>query len=312
MKKKIKVYLSFILLAFLLLLFSIKLIDKLVFEYTGLGDPVIYRYSKIYGYDLMPNQKIKRLGNNIIINNLGMRSSLDWDKNSKNNILFIGDSIPYGGSVVSNKDLYAEKTCNHVSLDGKKNFICGNMSANGYGLFSINERIKYKEINNEKILIITLAGSNFIRGFNHIGNQPFWGKPINNFFPATTELFFIYLDKIRNNFKYEFGEENIYSTTKKKYYTNLMLDFKKTLDDYNKPYIIFYSPEYSEINEKQKYSFFKNFMKNNFEDFHDLTDSIKDQKEKIYSDHVHLNQYGHEIYSKIIAKFIKQKLNIND
>ena len=303
MKKTIQ-YSVVIIISFMLLIIGLKIFDKILSKYTGLGTPLIYKYSKIYGYDLLPNQEIKRLGNNIKINNMGMRSSKDWDNNHSNSILFVGDSIPYGGSKVSNKDLFAEKTCKKITQKIKEDFICGNMSANGYGLFAINERIKFKEINNEKVLVITLAGSNFIRGFNHIGNQPFWGKEIENFFPATTELIFIFVDKIRNRIKYNFGEDDIYTEKKIKYYLDLMLNFKKILKDNNKPYLIFYSPEKSEINDIERYSFFKNFMSNNFENFFDLTDEIKDKKDSIYLDHVHLNKLGHELYAKIISKKI--------
>ena len=83
-----------------------------------------------------------------------------------------------------------------------------------------------------------------------------------------------------------------------------MLNFKKILKDNNKPYLIFYSPEKSEINDIERYSFFKNFMSNNFENFFDLTDEIKDKKDSIYLDHVHLNKLGHELYAKIISKKI--------
>ena len=104
------------------------------------------------------------------------------------------------------------------------------------------------------------------------------GEKIENFFPAITELIFIFVDKVRNRTKYNFGEDNVYTEKKKKYYLDLMLNFKKILKDNNKPYLIFYSPEKSEINDKERYSFFKNFMSNNFENFFDLTDEIKEKK----------------------------------
>lgn len=307
MKKKIPFYpiISSIII-FLIFLIFWKITDKIISKSTGLGNPIIYSYSKIYGYELVPNQEVVRKDNKIKINNFGMRSNNDWNLKNENSILFIGDSVTYGGSIVSNQDLFSEKICKEVNLN---KFTCGNLSANGYGLDAINKRIKYKSFNNEKILIIVLCGSDFIRGINHIGSQPFWGKKIDNFFPATTELFFFFYDKIRNKFKYEFGENNIYTETKIKYYIDLMEDLKLNLEKNNKPYLIIYTPELSELNGTDNYKFFTDYMNRNFKNFYNLKNEIVSEKNNIYADNLHLNKNGHKLYSKIISKKIIEIIN---
>ena len=300
MKKKI--FLIFIL--FLFFLFALKLIDKILQHTYGLGTPVIYSYSKIYGYGIKPNQKIKRLKNEIIVNDQGMRSKKNWPKNKSSNdfkILFYGDSVTYGGSIVSNKDLFTEKIC---LLLKKKNLdsFCGNFGVNGYGLVSIIQKIKYKEINNEDLIVITLIGSDFTRGFNHIGNQPFWGKKISNYFPASTELFFIYIDKFRNKVKYTFSED-IFSDINIKYYEDNFSQLIQVLKKNNKKYIIFYSPSLEEINGSKKYIFFKNLFNKN-ENFYDLKEIKYENKIELYHDNVHLNKKGHHIYSEFMSKKI--------
>ena len=113
-----------------------------------LGKPLIYKNSKFYGYDIKPNQKLVRRGNKIIINNMGMRSNSDWKNDRKNKIIFFGDSVTYGGSVVSNDDLFSEKICIKLNK-GENDFLCGNSAVNGYNLYSIIRKIKYKSFNNE-------------------------------------------------------------------------------------------------------------------------------------------------------------------
>ena len=114
MVKQKKIFLL-IVASFIVLLILIKLIDFFLQKKFGLGNPIIYESSRIYGYTIKPNQNIHRLGNNIIIiNNLGMRSSTDWNiKNKKNN--FLGDSVTYGGSIVSNNELFSEKVCEQLN-----------------------------------------------------------------------------------------------------------------------------------------------------------------------------------------------------
>ena len=41
-----------------------------------------------------------------------------------------------------------------------------------------------------------------------------------------------------------------------------------------------------------------------FDNFVDLTDDLKEFKEQIYFDNLHLNKYGHEIYADLIYKKI--------
>ena len=134
-----------------------KITDKIIYKSTGLGNPIIYSYSKIYGYGLMPNQEVVRKGNKIKINNFGMRSNDAWRLDNENSILFIGDSVTYGGSIVSNKDLFSEKICKEINLN---KFTCGNLSANGYGLDAINKRIKYKSFSERNEFLLQLLNTN--------------------------------------------------------------------------------------------------------------------------------------------------------
>lgn len=89
----------FIVLAFLLLLSSFLLIlelaGRLIF---GLGNPLLYIPHQRIGYLLSPNQKIRRLGNQISINQYSMRSrpiSEIPPANTKR-ILLLGDSVANG------------------------------------------------------------------------------------------------------------------------------------------------------------------------------------------------------------------------
>ena len=81
MLKLKKIFLLFIF--YLIFLFiSLKLADYLLKKKYGLGNPIIYEKSRLTGYNIQPNQEIIRRGEKIKINNLGMRSSKNWDNNS--------------------------------------------------------------------------------------------------------------------------------------------------------------------------------------------------------------------------------------
>ena len=139
-KKKIILFFLILILIFII----IKISDLFLKKKYGLGNVVLYQNSIINGYYLKDNQSItNRRGNSIIINNKGMRSNNDWIKSYEKKILFIGDSVTYGGSIVSNHQLFSEIICN--ALNTKKiEYFCGNYAVNGYSIVSMINKIKYK------------------------------------------------------------------------------------------------------------------------------------------------------------------------
>ena len=85
------------------LLISITLCEFYL-RYIGLGDPIRYDSNYIYGYAPKENQKKERLNGSIVtINELGLRTPFSWNKVNKERIIFIGDSITYGGSYIDDK-----------------------------------------------------------------------------------------------------------------------------------------------------------------------------------------------------------------
>ena len=295
-----------IIISFLVFLLSIKLVDLFLQKKFGLGKPLIYESSRIYGYTIKPNQKIERLGNTIIINNLGMRSSNNFKHKSKKKIIFLGDSVTYGGSIVSNNDLFSEKVCNQLNKE-KNNYICGNLGVNGYNLYSIIRNIRYKNFDEESLIVITIIANNFPRMFHNVISQPFWTKEIKNFLPALTKVFFIINDKYRNQIKYNLGEEKELKKIDIKYYNDLVDELKNIILEKKNKYIILYSPSKNEINKKENNEIFKNILKTKFQNFFDLTEVILEENEEIYHDNIHLNKKGHDVYSKYIYSLIIEK-----
>src|SRR5437764_955827 len=75
---------------------------------TGLGRPVLFYEHPSFGYRLKPNQETWRFGGaHFKINNLGLRAESDWDASTGNKVLFLGDSVTYGGNHISNEDLFS-------------------------------------------------------------------------------------------------------------------------------------------------------------------------------------------------------------
>jgi len=233
-----------------------------------------------------------------------MRSNIDWIKDNNKKILFIGDSITYGGSIVSNNNLFSEKVCQKLNSI-KQKFICGNYAVNGYSIISMSNKIQYKKFSDEEFIIITLCASDLERNFHNIYSQPFFSTPINNYLPATTELLSIAIYQSIHKKKSEKLLEEInseqYKIFAKDNIERIALIAKKT----NKKIILVYSPEKSELENKYKFFYYKDLLKKNFINFIDMSEHITNNN--IYYDSIHLNVSGHELYSTIIVDFIKKK-----
>ena len=115
-------------------------------------------------------------------------------------------------------------------------------------------------------------------------------KKIQGYYPAITEIFFIYFDKFRNKIKYNLGDEKIFNDINQKYYNDLVDELHDTLLKNNTPFIIFYSPSINEIKNEENNQFFKNILKNKFKNFYDLSNIKYSNKYEMYHDHIHLTK----------------------
>lgn len=102
----------------------------------GLGNPVLYEDSKMLGYRMTPGQNVVRRGNNRIrINSLGCRAP-EPDRDAAR-VLVLGDSVAYGGSRVSGKELFSarlQKKLGEERTFGKRRVQVINCGTSGYAL----------------------------------------------------------------------------------------------------------------------------------------------------------------------------------
>ena len=107
----------------------------------GLGDPIRYDSSIFFGYSPKSNQQKKRINNSkVTINDIGLRSIYDWKQIKGKKIIFLGDSVTYGGSYIDDKETFVYLSCKNLK---NPQLICGNAGVNAYGIFNIVFRSRY-------------------------------------------------------------------------------------------------------------------------------------------------------------------------
>ena len=143
----------------------------------GLGKPLLYKVDPLVGYRLKANQiSNRRKGAKVSTNYEGFRIN-DKKKLFRDSkyIVFVGDSVTYGGSYIDNSNLFSSKFCN--LLDSK--YYCLNNGINSWGVINMSRFIAhydiYSKVIPERIILVILPGDEE-RNLREFTSTPFWSK----------------------------------------------------------------------------------------------------------------------------------------
>jgi hypothetical protein len=138
---------------------------ELVLRGAGLGEPILFDVKPSYRYAPQPNQsQTRRRGAKVTIDSKGFRAVNDWTSPADGKILFIGDSVTWGGTYIDDQDTFAAGVCARLEQATGKRFVCGNAGTNEYGTDNMAERIRYKNVDDETALIVTIIMDDPFRG----------------------------------------------------------------------------------------------------------------------------------------------------
>ena len=145
------------------------IVDIFVKTALDLGDPIVYDAHPLWGYSPRENRTYSRFDGDIVtINEVGTRGSQPWS-NSGNNIVFLGDSVTYGGSYISDNQTFASLTCNEL-----QNWTCHNAGVNSYGILNMVARSRYDaRISSAPVRVFTFVTQDFDRGLRD-SNQAYF------------------------------------------------------------------------------------------------------------------------------------------
>ncbi len=260
----------------------------------GLGDVLLYESHPIYGYRVQPNQSIHRFGNaHIKMNNLGLRASQDWDLHSPNHkILFLGDSVTYGGSYIDNQDLFSEVAVRDT------HFQAGNAGVNGWGILNIHGLVNELCFMPSLTYVTLVPEGDFYRGLNRFGGQPYWSKKARF---ALEELFFygLYKLSLKKSPGFSFAALPIHE---QEILVDIAVKHLKEMNDHLEAqgfkHIFMISPSRTQAMKQAtidpiiqkslaKYDIKTHYLLDNFKDYGGDVD-------KLFHDEIHLTKEGHQ------------------
>lgn len=274
---------------------------------VGLGDPVLYDSYPLYGYRLRPNQAVKRFGDSIIkVNNLGLRADRDWDNNIANKVLFLGDSVTYGGSYISNDELFS-----HLALEHMDGYMSGNAAINGWGVDNIYGLIMSSEFLPSAIYVTVIPEDDFYRGLQRFVGKPYWNhKP--KF--AAQELLYYILFRVGNS-KYDSWQSLANNHEIEKVVNQAVFNLHQ-LDDFLSSrgfkHLIYISPTRNQVlNREEKDQGVQKILREYKINVVYLLDRLNNMEfsskeiDELYYDYIHLSKKGHRLWADMIAPDLK-------
>lgn len=119
-------------LAALLILLVLELVLRFA---VGLGSPLLYVEDPLVGYQVKPNQHLRRFGRDIWINRYGMRSPNipPRPRPGSYRLLVLGDSVTFGTNPLSQSDIFASRLHGRRIGDGCTLEVM-NASASGWSI----------------------------------------------------------------------------------------------------------------------------------------------------------------------------------
>lgn len=303
-----KATLGFIWVLSLILFFG--LTEVMLRHFSGLGQPVLFYKNSSFGYRLKPNQDTTRFGGATFrVNNLGLRANMDWDSSIKDKILFLGDSVTYGGNHISNEYLFSE-----VAVERLPNFHSGNAGIPNWGVENVYGLIVEENFLPASIYVTTFIENDFYRGLTSGENKP-WIKYEKPHFALQELADFLWHRWIRNpRKKNRLAQQKQGQPTER--VQRAVIKLKKIdafLESKGYCHLILISPTQLQVsNEREKDLLVKSLLDQHGVEVVYILDNIRlttapnDEKQSWYQDNVHLTAAGHRVWGEVIYEELRK------
>ncbi|MDC0195925.1 hypothetical protein OAJ80_03230 [Candidatus Thioglobus sp.] len=296
-------------------LVALILLELFLKSVLGLGQPIVYDKSSIWGYSPRTDKIYLRFDDDVVtINDVGLRSQKSWANNSNRKVLFLGDSVTYGGSFISDEQVFASLACKDL-----ESLSCFNGGVNAYGILNMVARSQFDErIDDADIVVFVFPWGDFLRGLNNSDTAHFIMREPPNHFSATWEVLNFIAAKYTEYLK--FGKKvDIYNSNLNDSfsvasfaYENLKNEVKR-LQSSGKKVLLISSPNVDEI-KGVTYNWINKIESHIINDFPDMYHPLLSEKltlayaenPLIFKDSVHLDSKGHLLYSEIIGNILKE------
>src|SRR5438552_3616223 len=159
-------------------------LGEAVLRLAGFGHPILYDNRAAYGYRPLPDQTRRRFGGaRVHVNNLGLRGADVTPERPPGalRILFLGDSVTWGGSYVDDAQLFATIAADTVRRQHPGRFTAVealDAGVNGWGAENIAGLVgaegEFPDAFGSDVWVLTILDDDFRRERTHVGEVPYF------------------------------------------------------------------------------------------------------------------------------------------
>ena len=161
-------------------------------RWRDLADPPAFEANAQYGYLMRPNQSASTRGHRFRINHAGLRGA-DFTLPKPNGvfrIVFLGDSITFGGGRIPDQDLFVNRAALILASSNHRQIEAINLSAPGWGIQNMAGYVATNGLLDADALVWVISSSDFRRPKSTLEENGFLEhKPWSRLIYATTHVF---------------------------------------------------------------------------------------------------------------------------
>jgi lysophospholipase L1-like esterase len=301
-------------LVLLLVVLSPVVLAEVAARWIGIGDPIVYATNAAFRYAPLHNQQVNRRGGaSVTIGPEGLRGLEPWSGPADHRILFVGDSVTWGGTNTDDSKTFAHLTCAQLEARLARNFVCGNAGVNGYGTENMIARLRYDpELRRADTVVVTLISVDPIRGTSDLASAHFFSRrpsgPLKALWELTAYGAFKTAALLRSNAEAYDGSLDL--AVAKDALQRLYAELRR-VERSGKSVLIVFSPHKDEFFDDPDAldAAVRADLAASGLPLLDLTEPMRAEVGRgVYYDNVHLNELGHALYGEWIASALSPRM----
>ena len=279
----------------------------------GLGTPIRYDTNAAFRYAPLPNQQVERWGAAVSIDAHGLRGTEPWATPADLHVLFVGDSVTWGGTHVDDAAIFSSLACDELELQLRLRVVCGNAGVNNYGTDNMRARLRYDRaiVDRADVIVVTIVAEDTRRGLPDLESRYFYSSIPPGPLPAIGEAMGFVLYKTSWRIRHhELRYDASYDVEVGLTSLDLLLDELSALLNAGKVTLLVFSPTLRDLEESPpnlNRAVRERIARSKMPSL-DLVHVVRDldpaegvRAADLYADGMHLTADGHRFYGSWIA-----------
>ena len=274
----------------------------------GLGEPPTFDVNNDYGYLMRPNQTVSTRGYPFRINRAGLRGS-DFAVPKPPGlfrILFLGDSITYGGGAIRDEDLFVNRVALELGKSEGRSVEAVNVSAPGWGFENMAGYVESVGLHDSDLVIWIVPSADFRRPKMTAAENDFLDRK------PPSRLFYVLLVSWRKLEKklggkrpptHASGQNSAVLERNLEVFDHLLARLTRTGEA-----VVVFIPSANGYDASDELARFRSVTVSRGVASLDMAPMFRQWKSsEIFLDGVHLSRNGHELVGKSIVAFLKRE-----